>query len=709
MPIDIDKDSLEIALKKLKARESVLRRFEAIAGLGSWEIDLKTNKSVWSAQSYAIYGIAEGSDVNMDTFLSMVLPEDLPKVKKQLSYLIQSGQTSQCSCKVKRKDGKIRDIFMNASVIYSEQGEALKLIGTTQDITDIVNIQEEAKELAAIMEHSSNEIYIIDAHTYNYLYVNKGACDALGYTKEEMLQKSVVDINPHLTKEKISALVTKFSQSTKLINKTIHQRKDGSLYDVQSYIYPISYHRKDAYVIFDTDISDIVALEKEHMLQAKLMEHQAYHDALTGLPNRILFEDRLTQSIAYAKRNNQKIALLFLDLDQFKKINDSFGHHVGDAVLIQATKRFQEKLREEDTLARLGGDEFTIILKDIQNEKDVAKVAQKLINSLKEPLFPTQHPLHISTSIGISIYPDDSITQEDLIRYADVAMYKAKELGRNNYQFYSAEMSKEAFNKVVMENSLRTAIKNKEFEVYFQPQFNAKEDTIVGMEALVRWIHPNAGIIPPLEFIPLAEENGFIIEIDTIVMQKAMAQYAKWYEEGFNPGRLALNLSMRQLRENNFITKLRKTMQEYDFKSEWLELEVTEGEMMQNPKNSIAKLQRLNNIGIEIAIDDFGTGYSSLSYLKKLPLNKLKIDKSFIDDIPMSEDDVAITKAIIALAKSLKLKIIAEGVETQEQKEFLIENECDYIQGYLYSKPLPADEMTKFLSLHNNSSMKDTD
>jgi diguanylate cyclase (GGDEF)-like protein/PAS domain S-box-containing protein len=577
MPIDIKNDTPQIALKKLKARESVLRQFEEIAELGSWEIDLKTKKSIWSKRSYEIYGLKDGTEVNIETFFSMTLPEYLPQARKKLMFAIETGDTVKFTCKIKRADGEIRDLLINGRVIYDEDRTPLKLLGTTQDITEISAIKEAHKE------------------------------------------------------------------------------------------------------------------------QAKLLEYQAYHDSLTALPNRALFQDRLNQNIATAKRNKQMFALLFIDLDQFKKINDSLGHHIGDEVLIEVAKRFKKILREEDTLSRLGGDEFTIILKNIKQKKDAATVAQKLINTLKKPIIAKHHTLHISTSIGISIYPDNATTAEDMLKFSDTAMYKAKDEGRNNFQFYSAEMTKEAFNKVVMENSLRVAIKEKQFEVYFQPQYNAHEESIIGMEALVRWIHPHVGMISPLEFIPLAEENGLIIDIDKIVMQQAMEEFSSWYKQGLKPGKLALNLSMKQLNENNFITDLLDTMKENDFDITWLELEVTEGQVMQNPEQSIRKLRRLSSMGISIAIDDFGTGYSSLSYLKKLPLSKLKIDRSFIKDIPHDEDDIAITKAIIAVAKSLNLNIIAEGVETQKQKEFMLEQECLYIQGYYYSQPLNKKKMKKLL------------
>ncbi|HFB53385.1 MAG TPA: EAL domain-containing protein, partial [Sulfurimonas autotrophica] len=452
------------------------------------------------------------------------------------------------------------------------------------------------------------------------------------------------------------------------------------------------------YIGYLQDITQQKETEKLLEEQTKLLKHQAYHDMLTALPNRMLFHDRLEQAIAQAKRNNEKFALLFIDLDQFKNINDSLGHHIGDEVLIEAANRLRSTIREQDTLSRLGGDEFTIILRDIDSVQNTTTVARKIIASIKEPMQIASQTLYISSSIGISIYPDDTTIAENLIKYADAAMYRAKDEGRDNFQFYSSEMTTIAFEKVVMENSLRVAIKEEQFEVYYQPQYDIQNNTIVGMEALVRWIHPSLGIISPVKFIPLAETTGLIVDIDRIVMKTAMQQFVQWYEKGLNPGILALNLAMRQLKEEDFISYLLGTMQELHFKPEWLELEITEGQMMSNPDLSIQKLQRLYQLGIEIAIDDFGTGYSSLSYLKKMPLSKLKIDQSFVHDIPDDEDDVAIIKAIIALGKSLNLSLIAEGVETEEQKEFLVHEKCDYVQGYFYSKPIHHEEMTKLLA-----------
>lgn len=703
-------------------------------------------------------------------------------------------------------------------MIYNEAKEPIKVIGTTQNITEQVELQKHNRELANLIEQSSNEIYVIDAATLRYHYVNRGASKALGYTPEELVLMSVFDINPYLTKTEAEQMRQEVATFGTSLKRTIHRRKDGSLYHVQAYIHPIKYNNVDAFVIFDTDITNMIDLEMKHKMQSTILDHihdsvisinqegkvissnkgttrllgykeediigqsislvydihnaltfediqkrmrsreqfdieaylttmsgeriicnisvttmrdeasnlegivlysqditdkkeaerllkeqserfahQANHDTLTNLPNRTLFKDRLNQTIASSNRNNEMFALLFIDLDQFKKINDSLGHHVGDEVLIEAAKRLKSALREEDTLARLGGDEFTVILKNIKSIQAASVVANKIINNMREKMIINGHPLYLSSSIGISIYPNDSTNEHDLLKFADTAMYKAKDDGRDNFQFYASEMTTLAFERVVMESSIRMAIALEQFIVYFQPQINPQDDSLVGMEALVRWQHPQLGLIPPGKFIPIAEETGLIIEIDKIVMRKAMEQFSRWYQAGYKPGVLALNLSMKQLSSSNFVTDLYKMMNNTDFKAKWLELEITEGQVMQNPEASIEKLNQLSGIGVELAIDDFGTGYSSLAYLKKLPLDKLKIDQSFVRDIPSDEEDMAITRAIIALAKSLNLKTIAEGVEDEAQKEFLMQNGCDTIQGYFYSRPLPPEQIEEML------------
>lgn len=680
------------------ATHNLLKHIESLNLLGSWELDISANKVIWSKQTYINYGYEPYSfEPSIDFFLSHLVPKFIPQAQIALRDTLQSKDIQTLQCQIFHKDGHTLDLILKSQTIFSETGKPLKVIGTTQNVTELIHIKKENEELSALIELSSNEIYIVDIETLRYLYVNKGACDALGYTKDEFYTMSIFDINPNLSKENALSMKKELIKDKKYINKTLHQTKNGSLYHVQAYMNTFTYKGKDAYVIFDTDISKNIETELALEKQKESLRHQAHHDNLTNLPNRALFHDRLEQTIIAARRNSTEFALFFIDLDQFKQINDTLGHNIGDKVLIEAAARFHQCVRKEDTIARLGGDEFTVILKDTKAKEDISKVAQNIVEIMKKSITVKGHVLYISLSIGISIYPKDASDSDALIKYADTAMYKAKDEGRDNFQYYKSSMTAFAFERVVMDASLRVAIKEEQFVVYYQPQVDLRTNLIVGMEALVRWIHPIMGLRPPGKFIPLAEESGLIIAIDKLVMKLAMKQFVIWYQEGLNPGMLSLNLAMKQLNEEDFIDNLLNTMKELNFKAQWLELEVTEGQVMDNPEHSIRKLHQINSMGIEIAIDDFGTGYSSLSYLKKLPLNKLKIDQSFVRDIPQDEDDVAITKAIIALGKSLNFKLIAEGVETQEQKDFMIENGCDLMQGYFFSKPLPAKEITQLL------------
>ncbi len=445
------------------------------------------------------------------------------------------------------------------------------------------------------------------------------------------------------------------------------------------------------------DITHQREMELALKKQKNILSHQAHHDALTGLPNRILFHDRLEQSIQVSKRKQTKTALLFIDLDHFKEINDSLGHDVGDEILKTVSNRLKKVVREEDTVSRLGGDEFTIILGELSEVQDSSKIAKKIIEALSNPINVEGNILYVSSSIGISIYPDDGSSTQNLLKYADSAMYKAKDEGRNNFQYYNSMMTELAFERVVMETSLREALVRDQFVVYYQAQVNGITDELIGLEALVRWEHPIMGLVSPAKFIPLAQATGLIVELDRIVMKKAMNQVSKWYKKGLNPGVLAMNLAVKQLHKEDFIEMFEELIIETKCEAQWLELEVTEGQIMTNPDEAIKLLTKISNLGIELAVDDFGTGYSSLAYLKRLPIDKLKIDQAFVRDLPEDEEDAGITRAVIALAKSLNLKVIAEGVETKEQKDFLVLNGCENIQGYLYSKPIPADKFELLL------------
>jgi len=432
--------------------------------------------------------------------------------------------------------------------------------------------------------------------------------------------------------------------------------------------------------------------------QRELLEFQANHDALTGLPNRVLFMDRLNQSIKYAKRYNHHLALLFIDLDNFKEINDSLGHHIGDKILIEVSKRMTAKIRKSDTLSRLGGDEFCIILNDIADIQEISNIIATGMEIFKEPFVINNTTLYVSVSVGASLYPNDGEIANELLRNADAAMYKAKHAGKNRYSFYDETMTLHAFEKIYLETELRKAFKQDELEVYYQPQVDAHNGKIIGAEALVRWNHPDMGFVYPSKFIPLAELNGMIVELDRIVMDKAFEQMSIWKKQKINPSTISLNLTIKQIEEEDFLSFLASLLSKHKIAPQDLEFEVTETQIMTNPDDSIKVLEEISALGIAIAIDDFGTGYSSLAYLKRLPISKLKIDKSFVDNLPENLEDSAIAKTIINLCRSLGIDVIAEGVESVDQKDFLVQNDCNYIQGYYYSRPLDTKTMTNYLN-----------
>ncbi len=427
------------------------------------------------------------------------------------------------------------------------------------------------------------------------------------------------------------------------------------------------------------------------------LEHLANHDLLTGLPNRKLFFDRLKQSLRRVSRSGELLAVLYIDLDQFKQINDSFGHAVGDEVLKEVTKRLRSAVREQDTLARLGGDEFAVVMETLKEPESTMHGVKRLQEALREPLHVQQLQFTLSISIGISLYPQDGHDAHTLLRNADTAMFKAKEAGRGTFQYYVEEMTRTAIERTKMEADMRRALRENQFEVCYQPQISLETGKVVGFEALVRWHHPEHGMIPPGQFIPMAEETGLILSLGEWVLRTACRQIALWQKAGLSPGVVSVNISARQLRGYALLDVVRKVVRETGCRTDWLELELTESFIMSHTKQAISVMTELRELGVSLAVDDFGTGYSSLAYLKQLPLSKLKIDRSFIMGIPDDEDDVAIMRAVIALGKTLKLKVIAEGVETEEQQKLLRQEGCDEVQGYYYAPALNAAEAREFL------------
>ncbi len=435
----------------------------------------------------------------------------------------------------------------------------------------------------------------------------------------------------------------------------------------------------------------------DRKMAEETIKRMAYYDPLTGLPNRTLFSDRLGVAIARAHRNGEQLSVMFIDLDNFKTINDSLGHAMGDELLKAVAGRLKGLVREGDTVARLGGDEFTLLLPGVIHPEDAVKVAEKILNGLEPPFRVSGRELHITGSIGITVYPQDGETAEALLKNADIAMYRAKEKGRNNYQVFSPAMNAAAFERLALESGLRKAIDADEFEVHYQPQVDVFSGKIVGLEALVRWRHPEQGLILPQEFVPLAEETGLIVQIGRIVLREACSRAREWRDMGLSFAKLAVNISAKQFASKNLPREISEILDEVDLDPADLEIEITESVAMKNARRTSRILKELKDMGVKVAIDDFGTGYSSLSYLKRFPIDTLKIDRSFVKDIARDQDSAVIISTILALGQNLKLDVVAEGVDSEEQLYILKSKGCRYAQGYLFSLPLPADEVPKLL------------
>lgn len=436
----------------------------------------------------------------------------------------------------------------------------------------------------------------------------------------------------------------------------------------------------------------------EQVQAAKIeLDHLAHHDVLTGLPNRILLHDRLDQAIALTRRSGKQLAVLFMDLDRFKHINDSLGHGVGDQLLQSVGQRLLACVRQSDTISRQGGDEFVALIPDIDHAEDAALAAQKMLAAIALPHRIEQHDLHIGASVGISIYPDDGQDAETLIKHADTAMFHAKDKGRNTYAFFEREMTARAIARQSIEASLRLALERQEFVLHYQPKINLHSGTIVGIEALVRWQHPQRGLLEPAQFVPIAEDSGLILRIGRWVLREACRQAQAWQDAGLPPITIAVNTSALEFRAKDFLVNLRGILEETRLQPRYLELELTESVLMRDASATDSVLHALSALGIQLAVDDFGTGYSSLSYLRQFPINALKIDRSFVNNMTRNANDASLVSAVISMGKSLKQRVIAEGVETAEQVAFLLGQHCDEGQGYFFSHPVGAEALAALL------------
>ncbi|MBI3045514.1 MAG: PAS domain S-box protein [Betaproteobacteria bacterium] len=597
-----------------------------------------------------------------------------------------------------RKDGQVIWTNISLSTVSGADGRATHVISVIQDINDRKRAEAALRESEEQFRQLANNIpqvfWITDVSHKRTLYVSPAAESMIGlplhaiHAAPRALVRAVhVEDRARVRAARKDAAAGGYDQTYRVV------RPDGSIRWVHDRAFPVHDESGRVYRIagIAEDVTDRKRAE-ERLLQL------AHYDVLTSLPNRVLFYDRLKQVLAQARRNQWIVGVMFIDVDRFKNVNDTLGHSVGDQLLQQVSERLTHAVRTGDTVGRLGGDEFAVVLSNLASAQDASLVAQKVMASFHDPFRLEDAEIYVTASIGITLYPDDSADQDALIRNADAAMYRAKEVGRNSYQFYTPEMNQRALEILNMESSLRRALERNEFLLYFQPKSRIADGETVGVEALLRWQHPERGLVSPAAFMPVLEETGLIVPVGEWVLKAVCAQIKAWEPAGIKPVPVAVNLSARQFGARDLGPTIRRILEEHRVDPSLIELEITESSLMANTEEAVRTLEYLEALGVDLSIDDFGTGYSSLGYLKRFPLTSLKIDRSFVRDITADADDATITRAVISMAHSLGLKVIAEGVETEAQLAFLAEYGCDEIQGYYFSRPLPADECGVWLA-----------
>lgn len=639
---------------------------------------LNANKAV-SVFGYTVEELIHRS------FVPLLVPEDVEQTMYHFRKAI-SGVVSTYECAIFDKEGNQKEIQATNIPIY-EKNKIIGIYGIIKDITEHKNAQKNLMEAEAkyrsLVENSLVGVYIFQND--KLVYVNPRICEMTGYSEQEFLTLNLSEIIfsedlPVMTAN-LMKLMTNEESTITFPYRII--RKDKSVLTLEVYGSTIEYHGKTAIIGTVIDVTE--RLKTENMIK-----HMAYHDQLTGLPNRYLLMEKLDDLVKNSNGYQENFALLFFDLDRFKAVNDSFGHETGDKILIEVANKLKGFVSENDIISRYGGDEFTILLSN-SNGQRAREVAQSILKSLSYPFNHSHKEIFVTPSIGISIFPEHGETFDMLIKKADLAMYFAKSLGKNNYQFYTDDLKEKTHHELELESHLRKALERNEFLLYYQPQINIETGQLIGAEALIRWNHPEKGLVSPADFIPVAEETGLIIPIGEWAIRTACQQNKQWQEDGLPPITVAVNISAGQFFQSNLPDIVRRVLLGTKLEPKYLEIEITES-MTMDVESAIATLMELKKIGVRISIDDFGTGYSSLNYLKRFPIDKLKIDQSFIRECTSDVNDQTIIKTIILMAHLLKLQVIAEGVETKEQADFLLKHRCIEAQGYYFSKPLPVDE-----------------
>ncbi|MCU7811214.1 MAG: EAL domain-containing protein, partial [Candidatus Thiodiazotropha sp. (ex Notomyrtea botanica)] len=583
-------------------------------------------------------------------------------------------------------------ILLNGVPSIDETDTIKEVLISFVDITEIKEAQSTLSQAAAVFENTIEGVSITDADG-TILDVNPAFTEITGYSREEAIGKNprILQSGKH-DEDYYQAMWQSLGTEGYWRGEIWNRRKDGTVYPELLTISEVHDEQgnTNAYIGVFNDIALIKKSEEQ-------LDYLAHHDPLTGLPNRLLFTSHLRQSVKYAKRHQSTVAVVFIDLDQFKSINDSLGHQVGDELLKSIAHRLTTAVRENDIIARISGDEFVVLLEDVEEKNHVIIAINRIMGAFERVFTIDQNLLHVTASLGVSLLPQDAIDASELMKHADAAMYQAKEEGRNNYRFFTSDINGTVLEHALLGNALSMALENREFSLVYQPQVDLNSGQVVGIEALLRWQHPKLGPVSPDRFIPIAEQSGLMRKIGNFVLETACHQAREWLDAGLNFGRIAVNVSGRQFQSGEYIAELERIIANTDCPPYCLETELTESILMKRTEQNIALIREIAEKGIQIAIDDFGTGYSSLSYLSKLPIDKLKVDKGFIRDVLIDENDAALAASIIALGEALHVVVVAEGVELEAQSTFLKSHNCRLAQGYLFGRPLQAEEMGRYL------------
>jgi diguanylate cyclase (GGDEF)-like protein/PAS domain S-box-containing protein len=622
---------------------------------------------------------------------SIFTDESYEKLKALFKIFLENKKVENEKIKIKKKNGEI--ILASFTGNLSNINGELKTHCIFKDITTEEKIEKKLKLSDIVFENTTEGILITNEEN-QIISVNNAFSTITGYTQEEVLGQNPKFLNSgKQNKEFYNNLWRDIHTTGQFKSEIWNRKKSGEIYPEWLNISVVkdSNGRTLNYVAI---FSDITKIKKSN----EKIEFLAHHDPLTNLPNRLLLKARLEQSITHANNAKEILAIMFIDIDNFKMINDTYGHSIGDKIINLVASRLKRNLRQDDTISRIGGDEFILVIENINDIKNIKKIAHKILNDFNEPIKLQEYLFEITISMGITLFPNNGLNTEELIKQADTAMYSAKNAGKNQFQFYKNEMTNEIFEKIIMKNEISDGLKNEDFEVFYQPQINIQENKIVGAEALIRWNYKNSRLIFPGEFISYAEETKLIIPMGEFVLKKACTFLKKLQNlKLLSDGIIAVNISSIQIKNSDILKTIKECLEYSNLDAKYLEIELTESYIMDDVEESISTLARLKDLGIKLAIDDFGTGYSSLSYLKRFPIDKLKIDKSFVDELPKSTRDAAIAKTVIELAKGLEMKVIAEGVEKKEQNDFLKNELCDEVQGWYYGKALREDEFITFV------------